>query len=200
MTRYGPVAPFASVCDVAALDAGDEGEELLGFVGMLAWSWGCRAAAGIQTVRPFLAASSPGMAKKPTSFEIVGIVLRDVADGEGQHRVVRAFARGDHAHAVVELGRAEVLVEVAGLEHVLLMLEARHRGRRGGVLRLVGGVVGGEVRHGGLHVVEVAEHEQLAGPGVAEGLDHGDLAGGLDLSLLAMNSAQVLGTDSPSSA
>ena len=64
------------------------------------------------------------MAKKPTSFELLGIVLRDGADGEGQHRVVRAFAGRDHADAVVEVGGGEVLVEVAGLEDFLLLLEA----------------------------------------------------------------------------
>ena len=60
-------------------------------------------------------------------------------------------------------------------------LEARHRRRGGRVLGLVRGVVGREGRDRGLDVEEVAENEKLAGPGVAEGLDHGRLAGGLDL-------------------
>ncbi len=165
------------------------------------WWWsGCRRRPGDHTVSPFLAASSPGSANRPMSLTLSGLLAAIAGDAAGQDRVVRALALGQHLQAVLELRRGEVLVHVAGVVHLLLVLEALDRGRRGGELGLVLGVLLGEVRLGRRHVVEVAEHEQLRGPGVLRrsGSPAPTPPAALILALLAMNSAQVFGTCRPS--
>jgi hypothetical protein len=93
---------------------------------------------------------------------------------------VDAVTGGEQAQAVVEDGGGVVLVEPARLPCVLLVLEALQTGLLG-ILAVARGVLVGPIRVLRDDVAEVAEHEELAGPGVAVGLDDGGLARCLDL-------------------
>ena len=72
-----------------------------------------------QMVIPLVAASGPGSGKKPTSLRLAGSDVLDVRRDTAELRIMRRRARGDCLDTVVELGRGEVLVEVAGLMDLL---------------------------------------------------------------------------------
>ena len=70
-----------------------------------------------------------GLAEEADVLDRVRVVLGDRAEREGQHRVLRDLALGEHVQAVVELGCAEVLLVPALLEALLEVLEAGHAPR-----------------------------------------------------------------------
>jgi hypothetical protein len=83
----------------------------------------------------------------------------------------------DHRERVVEGRGRELGVEVAGLVHLLEVLEASASNRIGGVFDFVVRVPLGPVGILCIDVEEVCEHEDLRRPGVGVGLEDGNLPG-----------------------
>ena len=142
---------------------------------------GCRPRRGIHTVRPFVdPRSGPGSGKVPTTSAASGFVVMSCDAANVSIGYCAPAPVATMRHAVVVRGRREVLVEQVLLERLLQVLEPGE-GRLVDVLGLVVRVLLGPVGVLGEDVVEVAEHEELRGPGVAVGLhDRGGRAGRLD--------------------
>ena len=170
-------------------NGGDEREEILGGGELIARRrlrdvGGCRH----PDRRAVLGGVRARLSEEPDVLDGLGMVRRDGSKGEGQHRVLGELARRERIEAVVEAGCPEVLLVPALVKSFLQVLETGERCRGVGVLDLVVGVVGGEVRDGRLDVAVVGEDEQLRGPvvrGLVGGADRGD-PGGLELVVVGL--------------
>ena len=87
-----------------------------------------------QTVMPFLAASVSGEGEESDIVRLTRSDVLDVVCLAAELRIVRSGSGGDRLDPVVQLGRGEILIEVAGVFDVLDVLEPGQGGRRGRVL------------------------------------------------------------------